>query len=107
MGLSETQVKAQVNPTMLISKGQTDQVCANNQHDIMQSMLPDLQLEDIVRLRKPHPCGSYEWKVVRLGADIGLECTGCERRVLLSRRKLSRRLKQVLPKEDQAKPSGI
>ena len=107
MGLSETQAKVQVYATIFRSMSQTDQVYTNNQHDIMQSMLPDLQLEDIVRLRKPHPCGSYEWKVVRLGADIGLECTGCGRRVLLPRRKLSRRLKQVLPKEDQAKPSGI
>ncbi len=71
----------------------------------MRTMLPDLQMEDIVRLRKPHPCGSYEWKIVRLGADIGLECLGCGRRVLLPRRKLSRRLKQVLPKEDKSVPS--
>lgn len=48
---------------------------------------------DVVRLRKPHPCGSYEWTVVRLGADIGLRCHGCNRRVLLPRRELERRLK--------------
>jgi len=58
--------------------------------------LPELHLDDILRLRKPHPCGSYEWRVVRLGADIGLECTGCGRRVLLERRKLARRLKAVV-----------
>lgn len=63
----------------------------------MLIMLPDLQLDDIVRLRKPHPCGSYEWKVVRLGADIGLECRGCGRRVLLSRRQLSHQLKSGQP----------
>lgn len=62
-------------------------------------MLPDLQLNDTVRLRKPHPCGSYEWTVTRLGADIGLECRGCGRRVLLTRRELARRLKTILPKE--------
>ncbi len=61
-------------------------------------VLPDLQLDDIVRLRKPHPCGSSEWKVVRLGADIGLECCHCGRRVMLSRRELARRLKMVLPR---------
>jgi len=60
-------------------------------------VLPDLQLQDTVRLRKPHPCGGYEWKIVRLGADIGMECTTCGRRVLLPRRELSRRLKAVLP----------
>jgi hypothetical protein len=63
-------------------------------------MLPDLQLNDLLRLRKPHPCGSYEWTVTRLGADIGLECKGCGRRVLLTRRELGRRLKRMLPKEN-------
>ena len=62
-----------------------------------QNVLPDLQLNDIVRLRKPHPCGSYEWKVVRLGADIGLECLGCAHRVMLTRRELSKRLKAIRP----------
>ena len=68
-------------------------------------MLPELQLNDRVRLRKLHPCGSYEWIVVRLGADIGLECIVCKRRVLLTRRDLSRRLKAVLPKEDHEQPT--
>jgi len=56
-------------------------------------MLPDLQLNDHLRLRKQHPCGSYEWTVTRLGADIGLECKGCGRRVMLTRRELAKRLK--------------
>ncbi len=59
-------------------------------------MLPDLHLDDILRLRKPHPCGGYEWKIVRMGADIGLECLGCARRILLPRRELSRRLKTIV-----------
>lgn len=63
-------------------------------------MLPDLQLNDVVRLRKPHPCGSLDWKIVRLGADIGLECMQCGRRVLLPRRTLARRIKKILPKEE-------
>jgi hypothetical protein len=48
-------------------------------------------------MRKPHPCGSIEWKVTRLGADIGLECLGCGRRVMLTRRELQRRAKTVIP----------
>ncbi|MBN1306132.1 MAG: DUF951 domain-containing protein [Anaerolineales bacterium] len=64
-------------------------------------MLPELQLDDHVQLRKPHPCGSSEWVVVRMGADIGLECRGCKRRVLLTRRELARRLKAILPKEEK------
>ena len=65
----------------------------------MPPMLPELNLGDRLRLRKPHPCGSYEWKVVRLGADIGLECTRCERRVKLTRRQLARRVKGVLTQD--------
>jgi len=69
-------------------------------------MLPDIQLDDIVRLRKPHPCGSYEWRIVRLGADIGLVCLVCGRRVLLDRRTLSKRLKKILPKTANGTSSG-
>ena len=64
-------------------------------------MLPEIKLDDVVRLRKQHPCGSYDWKIVRLGADIGLECLGCSRRVVLPRRKLARRLKTILPTDQQ------
>lgn len=58
-------------------------------------MLPDLQLKDTVRMRKQHPCGSFDWTVTRLGADIGLECLGCGRRVMLTRRELARRAKTI------------
>ncbi len=64
-------------------------------------MLPDLQLNDLLRLRKPHPCGSFEWTVVRLGADIGLECKGCGHRVMLTRRELARRMKANLTRRDE------
>ena len=56
-------------------------------------MVIEIQIDDVVRLRKPHPCGSYEWRVVRLGADIGLVCQTCGRRVLLPRSKFEKRFK--------------
>ncbi len=59
-------------------------------------MLPDLGMYDVVRLRKPHPCGSTDWRVIRLGADIRIKCLGCGRTVLLSRRDLARRMKAVV-----------
>jgi hypothetical protein len=62
-------------------------------------MLPDLELNDILRLKKPHPCGGYEWKVIRLGADIGLVCQTCQRRILLSRREVRNRLKKNLKRD--------
>ena len=48
---------------------------------------------DVVRLKKSHPCGGFDWSVVRLGADIGIKCQICGRRVLLPRRDLERRIK--------------
>jgi hypothetical protein len=46
-------------------------------------------------LRKPHPCGGTEWIVRRVGADIGLECSKCGRRVMLDREEFERRLRSV------------
>jgi len=51
----------------------------------------DLRLGDRIRLRKAHPCGSREWQVARLGADIGLVCTGCGHRILMDRLDVERR----------------
>ena len=59
-------------------------------------MSAELRLGDIVRLKKSHPCGGYEWEVVRLGADVGLVCKTCNRRVMLTRSELERRLKGVV-----------
>lgn len=56
------------------------------------------EIGDRLRLRKQHPCGSYEWEVVRVGADIGLRCEKCSRRILLPRSEVERRTKQVLPR---------
>ncbi|MGH2592189.1 MAG: DUF951 domain-containing protein [Anaerolineae bacterium] len=59
-----------------------------------------IAINDVVRMRKPHPCGSYEWTVVRLGADIGLKCNTCGRRVLLERREFEKRLKTFVRRAD-------
>ncbi len=72
--------------------------------DIIPRMLLDIQVDQIIRLRKPHPCGSYDWKVYRLGADIGLECVECGRRVMLPRRKVARRMKEILTAGQDIKP---
>jgi hypothetical protein len=65
-------------------------------------VLPELEFGDIIRMRKPHPCGGYEWRVVRLGADIGLECLTCGRRIMLERRALKNRMKAVVRKGGEA-----
>lgn len=61
-------------------------------------MLPDLEIEDIIKMKRPHPCGSTTWKVTRLGADIRMECCQCGHKVILSRRELSRKMKAILKK---------
>ena len=53
----------------------------------------DLRLGDRITMAKQHPCGWRTWQVVRLGADIGLVCDGCQRRVMLERRELERRFR--------------
>lgn len=58
-------------------------------------MAVEFNLGDIVRLKKKHPCGSYEWQIVRLGADIGITCLKCQRRVLLERGVFVRRVKEI------------
>ncbi len=63
-------------------------------------MVSEVRIGDLVRLRKPHPCGSDEWQVVRIGADIGLKCQKCGRRVLLDRSTFNKRLKRVLSRPD-------
>jgi len=58
--------------------------------------VPDIKLGDVVHLKKVHPCGGYDWQVVRLGADIGLKCLKCGRRVLLERSVFQRRVKESI-----------
>ena len=67
-------------------------------------MPQEFLMGDVVRLRKPHPCGSFEWEVVRLGADIGLRCRACSRRVLLERRTLEKRLKTFVSRGEPIDP---
>jgi hypothetical protein len=59
---------------------------------------------DVLRLRKPHPCGSLEWKVMRLGADIGLACQTCGHRILLSRDKLRKSMKGFVSRGEPTDP---
>ena len=61
----------------------------------------EISLGDVVRLKRKHPCGNYEWQVVRLGADIGIKCRGCNRRVLLERRDFERRVKEFVLRGEQ------
>ena len=58
-------------------------------------MVASLKLGDVIRMKKVHPCGGFEWEVVRLGADIRVRCLRCDRHVMLPRSALERRTKSV------------
>lgn len=54
-----------------------------------------VKIGDRVKLRKPHPCGGFQWEVTRIGADIGILCLTCNRRVLLTRRRFEKQVKTL------------
>jgi hypothetical protein len=66
-----------------------------------------LYLGDLVRLRRPHPCGADTWLVDRLGADIGIRCLGCDRHVLLERAALERRLVEFVQRGDPTLSAAV
>jgi hypothetical protein len=65
-----------------------------------------VRLGDVVKLKKPHPCGTNEWEIVRVGADIGLKCRGCDRRVMLVRSEFDRRFRGFIEKAAETTEPG-
>lgn len=67
-------------------------------------MPEEIRLQDRVEMRKPHPCGSREWTVIRIGADIKIRCSGCGRIVMLDRVDFLRRRRKLL--QQGPEPTG-
>ena len=59
----------------------------------------------VVVMKKPHPCGANQWKIIRMGMDIRIKCTNCGRSVMIPRAKFERRLKEIL-EVPSAGPAG-
>lgn len=57
---------------------------------------------DVVKLKKPHPCGTNEWEIARVGADIRLKCCRCGRSVMLERFEFDRRFRGFLARVAEA-----
>jgi hypothetical protein len=53
-------------------------------------------LGDVVRLKKPHPCGGFEWEVMRTGMDFRIKCLTCGRQVMISRQDFEKRVKKTV-----------
>jgi len=67
----------------------------------------ELRLGDVVELRKQHPCGSRDWTIIRLGADIGLRCRKCHHRVLIDRVVLERRIKRFVERGPEVVATSV
>lgn len=55
---------------------------------------------DIVKLKKPHPCGSSQWEILRVGADFRLKCQGCGHLVMLSRKQVEKSDRGLIKKQE-------
>ena len=60
----------------------------------------DLRLHDHVELKKSHPCGSFQWEILRVGMDIKLRCLGCGHELMLPRSKAEKSIRKVWTKEE-------
>lgn len=58
-------------------------------------MAMDIQLKDIVKLKKQHPCGSYEWEVLRVGIDFRLKCMGCGHQIMMPRKQVEKNVRNI------------
>lgn len=56
----------------------------------------DIQVGDILKMKKQHPCGSSEWEVLRIGADFRLKCVGCGHQIMISRTKAEKNVRGVV-----------
>ena len=60
----------------------------------------DFSLNDIVEMKKQHPCGTNRWKIIRMGMDVRIKCLGCERSIMIPRKEFTKKLKKVLEKAE-------
>lgn len=61
----------------------------------------EFQLNDVVEMKKPHPCGTNKWRIIRLGMDIRIKCEGCQHSVLIPRKEFTRKVKKVLSRQEE------
>ena len=62
----------------------------------------EYQIGDIVKLKKSHPCGSYEWEILRVGADFRLKCIGCGHQIMVPRKLVEKNTRAIRKKEEKA-----
>ncbi len=58
-------------------------------------------LNDIVEMKKQHPCGTNEWKIIRMGADVRIKCEGCQHSVMIPRREFEKKMKKIIKRASE------
>lgn len=58
-----------------------------------------INVGDIIKMKKSHPCGCSEWEVTRIGMDFGLKCCGCGHYIMLARNKFEKAVKEIVEKK--------
>lgn len=66
-------------------------------------MPKDIRLNDVVEMKKGHPCGENRWQIIRVGADIKIKCLGCSRIVMIERNKFEKNMKKLLERSEEQK----
>lgn len=61
----------------------------------------EFTLNDVVEMKKQHPCGTNRWKIIRMGMDVRIKCEGCGHSVMIPRREFSRKMKKILVKHEE------
>lgn len=56
------------------------------------------EVGDVVKLKKPHPCGSHEWEILRVGADFRLKCKGCDHMIMVPRKVVEKNTRRLVKK---------
>ena len=61
----------------------------------------DIQVGDIITMKKQHPCGSSEWEILRVGADFRLKCTGCGHQIMIARKLVEKNTRNLQKKSEE------
>ena len=62
----------------------------------------DIRINDLLTMKKKHPCGSNTWRVTRIGADFKMVCTGCGHEIMAPRRKVEKSIRRIITEEENA-----
>ena len=61
----------------------------------------EINVGDVVKMKKAHPCGSYEWEVLRIGADFSLKCLGCDHQIMIARRMMEKNIREIVKNKNE------